>query len=67
MQIVQKSLSGIEVHVVPLKDFGERSIAVILANARKKIPASTDIAVKEVESVTRTRSGKAPLVIRLVD
>jgi len=67
MQIVQKSLSGIEVHVVPLKDFGERSIAVILANARKKIPASIDIAVKEVESVTRTRSGKAPLVIRLVD
>ncbi|GGB07324.1 capsular polysaccharide biosynthesis protein CapK [Brucella endophytica] len=67
MQIIQKSLAEIEIHVVPLKDFGEGSTSAILANARQKIPSSIDVVIKTVESVTRTKSGKAPLVRRLVD
>jgi len=67
LQIVQNSLSSIEIRAVPLKDFGDRSTDTILANARQKIPSNIDIAIKTVDSVTRTKSGKAPLVIRLVD
>lgn len=67
MQIVQKSLRDVEIMVVPLEDFGDASIGAILANARKKIPSSMEIAIRPVDSVTRTRSGKAPLVMRLVD
>lgn len=67
LQIIQKSLASIEVHVVPLKDFGEKSTDAILANARQKIPSSIDITIRTVDSVTRTKSGKAPPVIRMVE
>lgn len=67
LQVIQKDLSSIEIHVVPLKGFGQRSIDIILANARKKIPASIDISIKTVESLVRTRSGKVQLVLRLLD
>ncbi|WP_420961624.1 hypothetical protein [Brucella sp. IR073] len=67
MQIVQKSLASIEIQVVPLEDFGEASTNAILANARQKIPSGIDIQIRTVDSVTRTKSGKAPLVVRLVE
>lgn len=67
MQIVQRTPSRVEIHVVPLKDFNQQSADVILANARQKIPASIDIEIKTVEQTMRTAGGKAPLVMRLVD
>lgn len=67
MQIVQRQTSDVEIHVVPLPDFGQASIDVILANARQKIPASVDIDIKKVTSLTRTKQGKAPLVMRMID
>lgn len=67
MQIVQRQAAKIEVHVVPLPDFGQASIDAILANARQKIPASVEIEIKKVEGLTRTKQGKVPLVMRMID
>ncbi|MFC3217532.1 hypothetical protein ACFOEZ_00715 [Tianweitania populi] len=67
MQIIQTEAARVEIQVVPLPSFGEESRKIILANARQKIPSSVDIEIKTVDAVTRTKSGKTPLVMRLVD
>lgn len=67
MQIVQREPSRVEIHVVPREGFCEASRSVLIANARRKIPASIGIDIVLVERVMRTRAGKSPLVMRLFD
>lgn len=67
MQIVQTGKAKVEIHVVPLNGFGAHTIEIILANARQKIPADMEVEIKTVDRLTRTTSGKAPLVLRQLD
>ncbi|MDP9835401.1 phenylacetate-CoA ligase [Neorhizobium huautlense] len=67
MQIVQTSKAKVEIHVVPLQNFGEHAAGIILANARQKIPANMEVQIKTIDRLTRTASGKAPLVLRQID
>ncbi len=67
MQIVQTGRTKVEIHVVPLQNFGEHAAGIILANARQKIPANMEVDIKTVDRLTRTASGKAPLVLRQID
>lgn len=67
MQIVQAGTDSLEIHVVPLPGFDEKTIAVILRNARQKIPGNMDIQVRTVDRLSRTAAGKVPLVLRQID
>lgn len=67
MQIVQTGRTKVEIHVVPLQNFGEHAAGIILANARQKIPENMEVEIKTVDRLTRTASGKAPLVLRQID
>jgi phenylacetate-CoA ligase len=67
MQIVQTGRAVVEIHVVPLEEYGEAAAGIILANARQKIPGNIDIEIKVVDRLTRTARGKAPLVLRQLD
>lgn len=67
MQIVQTDRAKVGIHVVPLQNFGEHAIGIILVNARQKIPGNMEVEIRTVDRLTRTASGKAPLVLRQID
>ena len=67
MQIHQYAPERIEIHVVPLPGYGAAVEAMILDQARQKIPETTEVAIRTVDRLQRTARGKAPLVVRHFD
>ena len=64
IQVVQESAERVEIRVVPAPDFGEHERVALIANARRKVPATMDVEVRVVDELERTALGKTPFVIR---
>lgn len=63
IQVIQESASEVRVLVLGTPAFGEEDAAQLLANIRRKLPASMRVDVECVEALERTGLGKTPFVI----
>ncbi len=64
IQIVHERPDRVEIHVLPARGYGEDEREQLLSNTRLKIPASMDVAIREVEALERTPLGKTPFIVR---
>lgn len=64
MQFHQTALDAVQIHVVPMPGYSRATEALILKQARQKIPESMKVEVVCVDRLYRTERGKAPLVVR---
>jgi phenylacetate-CoA ligase len=64
IQVVHERPSRVEIRVVPAPGYGEAQRAQLLANARRKVPDSIEVTVREVNELERTALGKTPFVLR---
>jgi phenylacetate-CoA ligase len=63
IQIVQEDVRHIRLLVLPAPGFSEVDREHLMRNARLKVPREMSIEIECVESLERTASGKAPLVV----
>ena len=64
IQIVHELPDRVEIRVVPAAGYGDADRAHLLANARRKIPVTIRVAVREVDALERTALGKTPFILR---
>jgi phenylacetate-CoA ligase len=64
IQVAQLSPERVEIRVIPAPKFGDPDRDALIANARRKLPASMSVEVKLVDELERTALGKTPFVIR---
>lgn len=64
IQVVHEAPARVEIRVIPAQGFGEPQRAQLLANARRKVPGSMEVTVREVDELERTALGKTPFVLR---
>jgi phenylacetate-CoA ligase len=67
MQFVQRATHRVDIYVVPQHGLSESLREQIIRQARSKIPHSVDIKLHQVDRIERTKSGKAPLLIREIN
>jgi phenylacetate-CoA ligase len=63
IQVVQESASEVRILVLAGAGYGAADAARLLANARKKLPASMRVRVERTETLERTSLGKTPFVV----
>ena len=63
IQVIQESAAEVRVLVLGSDAFGERDEAQLLANVRRKLPASMRVRIERVAALERTSLGKVPFVI----
>jgi phenylacetate-CoA ligase len=63
IQVIQESAAEVRILVLATGAFGEGDAAQLLANARRKLPASMDVRLERVTALERTSLGKIPFVI----
>jgi len=63
IQVIQESLTEVRVLVLAQPAFGEPDAQALMANIRRKLPASMRVDLERVESLERTSLGKEPFVI----
>ncbi|MGH7742538.1 MAG: hypothetical protein ACRENS_11025 [Candidatus Eiseniibacteriota bacterium] len=64
IQVLQPARERVEILLIPAAGFGEREREQVLANVRKKLPASIAVELRVVDELRRTALGKTPFVIR---
>ena len=64
IQVAQPAPDRVEIRVIPAPAFGDRERAALIANARRKLPATMSLEVRIVDQLERTALGKTPFVIR---
>jgi phenylacetate-coenzyme A ligase PaaK-like adenylate-forming protein len=64
IQVIQSAPSQVEVLVIPAPGYGQRERSQLLENARRKLPGSMAVEIREVTELRRTAAGKTPFVIR---
>lgn len=64
IQVAHVSPDRVEIRVIPAAEFGDRDRDALIANARRKLPASMEVELKLVDELERTALGKTPFVIR---
>lgn len=64
MQLVQRRKNRVDIYVVPEKDLSPSLKDRIIKQARSKIPPSVELGLHQVDRIQRTKSGKAPLLVR---
>lgn len=64
IQIVHELPDRVEIRVIPAAGYGDADRAHLLANARRKIPVTIRVAVREVDALERTALGKTPFILR---
>lgn len=67
IQLVQEELDRIAIRVLVTPRFGSEDQAMVLGNARAKVPGSIAIDIQIVERLETTPRGKTPFIIRRVD
>ena len=63
IQVIQESAAEVRILVLATGAFGEADAAALLANARRKLPASMHVSLERVTALERTSLGKIPFVI----
>jgi phenylacetate-CoA ligase len=63
IQVIQESPGEVRVLVLGTAAFSERDAADLLANIRRKLPASMRVDIERTETLERTSLGKTPFVI----
>ncbi|HEX7052829.1 MAG TPA: hypothetical protein VF211_02700 [Burkholderiales bacterium] len=63
IQVIQESATEVRVLVLGTPQFGDEDAARLLANIRKKLPASMKVDIECVEALERTGTAKTPFVI----
>jgi phenylacetate-CoA ligase len=64
IQVVQETPERVEIRVIAAPDFSASDREALVANARRKLPATMSLEVRRVEELERTPLGKTPFVIR---
>ena len=63
IQVIQESATEVRVLVLGAAAFSDKDAAQLLANVRRKLPASMRVDLECVEALERTSAGKTPFVI----
>jgi phenylacetate-CoA ligase len=63
IQVIQESAEEVRILVLATGGFGEADAAALLANVRRKLPASMRVSLERVSGLERTSLGKIPFVI----
>lgn len=63
IQVIQESAAEVRILVLATGAFGEADAAALLANVRRKLPASMRVSLERVSGLERTSLGKIPFVI----
>lgn len=63
IQVIQESAEEVRILVLATGAFGEADAAALLANVRRKLPASMRVSLERVSGLERTSLGKIPFVI----
>ena len=63
IQVIQESLDDVRILVLPAPGYSERDAALLLQNARAKVPESMRLRIETAQWLERTPRGKTPLVI----
>jgi phenylacetate-CoA ligase len=63
IQVIQESAAEVRILVLATGAFGEADAAALLANVRRKLPASMRVNLERVSGLERTSLGKIPFVI----
>jgi phenylacetate-CoA ligase len=63
IQVIQESAEEVRILVLATGAFGEADAAALLANVRRKLPASMRVNLERVSGLERTSLGKIPFVI----
>jgi phenylacetate-CoA ligase len=63
IQVIQESAAEVRILVLATGAFGEADAAALLANVRRKLPASMRVDLERVCGLERTALGKIPFVI----
>ncbi len=63
IQVIQESVTEVRVLVLAQAAFGEADAQALMANIRRKLPASMRVDLERVEALERTSLGKEPFVI----
>ena len=63
IQVIQESAEEVRILVLATGAFGEADAAALLANVRRKLPASMRVGLERVSGLERTSLGKIPFVI----
>jgi phenylacetate-CoA ligase len=63
VQVVQEALDEVRILVLPTAGYCEQDAAILLANARTRIPAEVRVRVEVANWLERTPRGKTPLVV----
>jgi phenylacetate-CoA ligase len=63
IQVIQETARDVRILVLATGAFGEHDAAQLLANARRKLPASMRVRLEPVAALERTSLGKVPFVI----
>jgi phenylacetate-coenzyme A ligase PaaK-like adenylate-forming protein len=63
IQVIQESAAEVRILVLATGAFGDGDAAQLLANARRKLPASMNVSLERVTALERTSLGKVPFVI----
>jgi phenylacetate-CoA ligase len=63
IQVIQETAAEVRILVLGTPAFSPHDAAALLANARRKLPASMRVALERTDRLERTPLGKAPFVI----
>jgi len=63
IQVIQESAAEVRILVLATGAFGDTDASALLANARRKLPASMNVRLERVTALERTSLGKIPFVI----
>ena len=63
IQVIQETAAEVRILVLATGNFGEADAAALLANVRRKLPASMRVSLERVSGLERTSLGKIPFVI----
>jgi phenylacetate-CoA ligase len=63
IQVIQESLDDVRILVLPAAGYSERDAALLLQNARAKVPETMRLRIETAQWLERTPRGKTPLVI----
>jgi len=63
IQVIQETAKEVRILVLATGAFGEHDAAQLLANVRRKLPASMRVMLERVAALERTSLGKIPFVI----
>jgi phenylacetate-CoA ligase len=63
IQVIQEDLNDVRILVLPAPGYSDRDAALLLQNARAKVPESMHLRIETAQWLERTPRGKTPLVI----